>query len=101
MSYRAIQAALALVCLWSASHPQSVARHPSAAPAPVRHQRVWIVEGTQGLLLLQEAVDAASSGDVILLRTDAFSLQGGLRIEGKGITIVGEGPRRLRALRVT
>lgn len=93
MSRFSILACALLACLPSAVQAQGQALgRVAAAPGPVPFQQVWVVDGAPGSPKLQEAVDAARSGDVIRLRTDVAS--GTLRIEGKGITIVGDGAKR-------
>lgn len=65
------------------------------APEPTRLARTWIVDAQGGgdFTNLQTAIDTASSGDVLLLRSDI--LHGvPLRIDGKGLFLVGEGTRR-------
>jgi len=67
--------------------------------------RVWVVDddGPADFAQLQPAIDAAASGDLIRVRTDLpeanFGFNGPLQeavVDGKGLTILGEGPTRPR-----
>jgi hypothetical protein len=65
-------------------------------PPPRSSQRLWIVDaaGTGDFMEIQPAVDAAQSGDSIVIRAGCY--RDSISVIGKALTITAEGPVAVR-----
>jgi hypothetical protein len=70
-----------------------------ALVAPVAAQQVWVVDDNGGLEVqftdIQPAIDAATSGDTILVRGGTYAA---FVMDGKGLNLVQDGPGATRSL---
>ncbi len=54
---------------------------------------VWVVDNSSGgITTIQDAIDLSAAGDLVLVRGGSGQSYAGFQIDGKGISVVGDGP---------